>query len=278
MAQTSLEQRKKVWDKFSTSYGEVFEEISLPAAITLSRMAKLWSGKQILEVGCGTGSLALFWLDRLPPGTRYTAMDVSDGMIKIAQNRKDNLKHKPEGVELNFVVGDAENLDFVPDESVDVLVAPLCFHLLPNPKKAFSEAMRVLKKGGRIGVSVNEAGEKNNLMQLIDNRVKELKIEAFKRLNLHLFGNKDQLIQVAEEAGVKVDFCWDQDSVYEFFEEDDVIKSLLQFPGVDKLYNDLSEELKVKFIEGIKKELAEDKSKYIPRKSNFIFLVGKKPE
>jgi len=51
-------------------------------------------------------------------------------------------------------LGDNEDLSFVNDEEFEIYLANMSLHLVANPEKMLKEAYRILKKGGKIGVSV----------------------------------------------------------------------------------------------------------------------------
>ena len=93
------------------------------------------SGKKILDVGAGTGRLAVYLQNR---GAKVTALDVSEKMLEI-------IKRKSKKV--ITMVGDAENLPFEKN-SFDIVVAAFLIVHLKDPKTFFDEVYRVLKDGG----------------------------------------------------------------------------------------------------------------------------------
>jgi ubiquinone/menaquinone biosynthesis C-methylase UbiE len=102
-------------------------------------------GKQVLEVGCGTGVLTEWLLDK---GARVTAFDVSPEMTRIARERLGGRTH--------LVVADLEEpLQFVADGSVDVVVASLVLHYVRDWAPVFAEFRRVLRPGGCVVFSTH---------------------------------------------------------------------------------------------------------------------------
>lgn len=93
-------------------------------------------GKKILDVGAGTGRLAIEMAKF--PGAKVTALDISPEMLE-------QLKKKDQQIEC--VVGDAENLPFV-SGSFDVVMAAFLIVHLKDPRQFFDEVYRVLKDGG----------------------------------------------------------------------------------------------------------------------------------
>lgn len=92
-------------------------------------------GNKILDVGAGTGRIAL-QLAKL--GADVTALDVSPEILTV-------LKQKNSRVET--VIGDAENLPFL-DASFDSVVSAFVIVHLKDLHRSFDEAYRVLKDGG----------------------------------------------------------------------------------------------------------------------------------
>ena len=93
--------------------------------------------ESLLDVGCGTG----FLIDLLAKqrSARYCGADLSDGMIRMAEEKR------IEGAE--FTVSSADKLPY-PDETFDIVTCSQSFHHYPYPEQAMREAKRVLKPGG----------------------------------------------------------------------------------------------------------------------------------
>ena len=98
-----------------------------------------YSGKKLLEIGCGWGSdLILFAAN----GANVTGIDLSESAIKLARMYFDYRQ-----VPADLKVGNAEELQFADDE-FDVVVSLGVLHHTPNTQKAIDEVYRVLKPGG----------------------------------------------------------------------------------------------------------------------------------
>lgn len=95
--------------------------------------------RTLLDVGCGTGNV----LALLPSEKILYGIDLSDKMIKIAQNRLPTT---------NFVIGDSENLPWK-DATFDVINCTDSFHHYPHPDNVLKEMFRVLKNGGRLVIA-----------------------------------------------------------------------------------------------------------------------------
>jgi demethylmenaquinone methyltransferase/2-methoxy-6-polyprenyl-1,4-benzoquinol methylase len=101
--------------------------------------AGLKEGSAHLDVGSGTGLCAYLGQQIVGPSGRVVALDPSTGMLEVAKRR---------GVR-ETVEGRAEKLPF-PDATFDVVSMSYMLRHIEDLIRAFSEARRVLKPGGRI--------------------------------------------------------------------------------------------------------------------------------
>jgi ubiquinone/menaquinone biosynthesis C-methylase UbiE len=109
-------------------------------------LARLEPGQSVLDVGCGTGTLAIAVKRRVGPFGSVHGIDASPEMI--ARARK---KARKAGVEVTFTNGVVEGLPF-PDERFDAVLSTLMLHHLPRAarEQCVREMRRVLKPGGRV--------------------------------------------------------------------------------------------------------------------------------
>ena len=119
------------------------KEASLREAIL--RFARLAPGEALLDVGCGTGTLAVAAARRLGPSGRICGVDAAPQMVAAAQR-----KARGAGLEADFREAPAQALPY-PDGQFDLVTATLMLHHLPRPgREACAQEMaRVLKPGGR---------------------------------------------------------------------------------------------------------------------------------
>ena len=112
----------------------------------LVELARLQPGESVLDVGCGTGTLAIAAKRRVGLQGQVHGIDASPEMIARA-TRKANKA----GVDATFRNAVVEALPF-PDGHFDVVLSTLMLHHLPRPTREQSarEIRRVLKPGGRV--------------------------------------------------------------------------------------------------------------------------------
>src|SRR5690349_11876130 len=123
--------------------------ISLGHAGLLRKMtvdnALIKAGESVLDVGCGTGEVALLAKKRAKAGKVY-GIDPAPEMIAVARSKASRKK-----LDIDFRVGVIETLPFS-DSSIDVVTSSLMMHHLPEDLKVrgLAEIYRVLKPGGRL--------------------------------------------------------------------------------------------------------------------------------
>jgi ubiquinone/menaquinone biosynthesis C-methylase UbiE len=105
-------------------------------------------GEQALDVGCGTGTLAVE-LARQRPGLAVAGVDADDAMLDRARGKADRA-----GVQLDLRTAFAQELPFA-DASFDLVVSSLFFHHLRREDKlaTAAEILRVLRPGGRLAIA-----------------------------------------------------------------------------------------------------------------------------
>ena len=145
---TIKEKIRSYWDyraetfDLSPSHGIRSEEEKKAWMNILERNLNLDKNSKILDVGTGTGFLALLLVEM---GYSVVGIDISENMLskaieKVRSNGYENTE---------FLIGDAETPPF-DNERFDAIVSRHLLWTLPNPDKAIENWYKVLKPNGKI--------------------------------------------------------------------------------------------------------------------------------
>jgi arsenite methyltransferase len=143
-----------------SGFGEMLYSIEergeLPDAAVLASLgcgnptavAELREGETVLDLGSGGGIDVILSAKRVgATGTAY-GLDMTDEMLALAQKNA-----REAGVaNVHFLKGVMEQIP-LPASSVDVVISNCVINLSPDKAAVLSEIARVLKPGGRVGVS-----------------------------------------------------------------------------------------------------------------------------
>jgi SAM-dependent methyltransferase len=133
------EMQKQGWSHFAP-----LEMMTTPPAARLVAHAHVLPGQKLLDVGCGTGVVAVT-AARL--GAHVTGLDLTPALLERAKENS-----KIASVDIEWHQGDVEFLPFEKGE-FDVVVSQFGHMFAPRPDLAVSEMLRVLKPGGTIAFS-----------------------------------------------------------------------------------------------------------------------------
>jgi len=114
----------------------------------LVEQAGIESGHRVLDLGCGTGTLALL-IKRTQQETEVVGLDGDPKVLEIAK-----AKVARSGQEITMDYGMAYELPY-PDDSFDRVLSSLLFHHLTreNKVRTLTEVFRVLRPGGQLHVA-----------------------------------------------------------------------------------------------------------------------------
>lgn len=140
------------YDNHIEKFDELTQRYTNDIARRLIELASPKAGQTILDVGCGTGVVALrIALDHAP--SKVIGLDLSAPMLARAAQQAGQLGISSRA---EFKQGDAESLPFGADQFVRVVSLYALRHF-PNPQRALEEMCRVVKPGGVIAIGVGSA-------------------------------------------------------------------------------------------------------------------------
>lgn len=137
---------------FSEDYTEL-EGYSADADLSLgcglpTEFAQIKSGDTVLDLGSGAGNDCFVARAIAGETGKVLGLDFTEMMITKARENAEKLGFN----NVEFRQGDIENMP-IGGNTIDVVVSNCVLNLVPNKRKAFLEAMRVLKPGGHFSVS-----------------------------------------------------------------------------------------------------------------------------
>jgi ubiquinone/menaquinone biosynthesis C-methylase UbiE len=153
----------------------------------LVRLARLKPGQSVLDIGCGTGSLAIAAKRCVGPSGTVQGIDASPEMITRARKKASKI-----GVAVTFTNGIVETLPF-PDGQVDAVLSTLMLHHLPREarRQCAREMRRVLRPGGHV-LAVDFGGTTGGRKSLVE--------------HFHRHGRVDprDIIELLSDAGFEI--------------------------------------------------------------------------
>jgi len=157
---------------------------------------KLPAGGKCLDVGCGSGALAIAVAKRNP---RAQVVGIDRWGKEYASFNKQLCENnaKAEGVKnISFQQGDATHLEFS-DETFDAVVSNYVYHNIPGDRQQYLlETLRTLKKGGTFALHDIFSKSKYSDMQAF---VRQLKDMGYRRVEL--IDTTDGQFMTKSEAG-----------------------------------------------------------------------------
>ena len=132
------------------------EQAELPDAAVLASLgcgnptavAELREGERVLDLGSGGGIDVLLSARRVGPTGRAFGLDMTDEMLALARCNADQAG----ATNVEFLKGHIEAIP-LPADSIDVVISNCVVNLAADKGAVFSEIARVLRPGGRIGIS-----------------------------------------------------------------------------------------------------------------------------
>jgi len=141
---------------FGSELYQISERESLPDAALLASLgcgnpmavADLHEGEVVLDLGSGGGIDVLLSAQRVGPSGKVYGLDMTDEMLELALRNKED--------------SDLDNVEFLkgyieavplPAETIDVVISNCVINLSTDKPSVFAEMFRILRSGGRIGVT-----------------------------------------------------------------------------------------------------------------------------
>jgi SAM-dependent methyltransferase len=111
----------------------------------------LRDGESVLDLGAGTGELARLAAEQVGPQGSVLALEPLIERVNLAQNQSAGQAN------LRFELGGSDDLGRLATSSMDVVVLNSVFHWIGDQPRLLTDLARLLKPGGRLGISTGIA-------------------------------------------------------------------------------------------------------------------------
>ena len=165
------------------------------------------SNKKLIDVACGTGDIGKLYLDYTDINSQVTCVDPNQGMINQGKKKLANYKN------IEWILAPAENLP-IPENTFDFYTISFGLRNAKSLKRSLSEALRVLKPGGRFLCLEFSKIQNSNLDFIYKNYSKlipfvgkiivgEKKPYEYLVKSIENFLNQEELIDLMKKSGFK---------------------------------------------------------------------------
>jgi SAM-dependent methyltransferase len=148
-----------VWNRISQLYLREVDPRFATVVENVLRRGDLKPGQQVLDLGTGTGSVAIGASGLVGPAGKVTGVDISADMLALARRRIVDSRQ----TNIDLREGRADELP-AGDGTVDVLLASLSLMYVVDRAAAAREIRRVLRSGGRFVAAVWAAAERCDIV------------------------------------------------------------------------------------------------------------------
>lgn len=263
--QNALEWQIGIWDSMSDIYSREIDRRFEPVIAGVVQRAELGRGDRVLDLGTGTGSVALLAAPLVEPGGSILAVDISPAMLEIARRR-----FELQGLANAAVTGGRAEEIPAENGSLDAVIASLSLMFAIDRAAASRELARVLRPGGRLAAAVWTGPDRCDfirLQQIAGSFAPEPPIPG---VGPGALANPAPFLAQLADAGIDAT-TEEMDVVFEFASLDDAWNA---FAGVtaSKLTPELREQAKA----AVRAELYPDGDGPRLYRNVAIFITGKK--
>ncbi|WP_244556659.1 class I SAM-dependent DNA methyltransferase [Enterovibrio nigricans] len=141
--------KSDMYSKFAQQYDDAVQDNIYNAQLerpTLQSMLDAIEGKDIIDLGCGSGIYAEYFLAH--HARSVTCIDFSDDMVAIVKRKFGDKVHA-------YQQDLSKGLPKEPNASFDLAVSPLVLHYIEDLNGVFKDVHRVLKPGGYLAFSTH---------------------------------------------------------------------------------------------------------------------------
>ncbi len=251
-------------------------DLQFKSGCRLIGMMGIKEGDTVLDVGCGTGRLALHISKVVGPAGSVIGIDPSPHRLRVAEAKLDGQDRQ----NLCFMPGQGEDLLSLPSGTFDHVCYSAVFHWIGDKPAALAEAKRVLKPGGAIGMTTVDKSHPQKMRKVVERIFSEPPYvgQVNYEDELSMLVGREELNALLAGAGFdRIDIrtvikkhCYS--SAEELFE-------FLEASSFGNFLKDIPEHLRQAFLKALKGEL--EKRRTGPRielESSMMYAMARKPD
>lgn len=264
-----------MWDapELAERYDKI-SDLQFESGRRLADMMGIKEGDQVLDVGCGTGRLALYISKVVGPSGSVIGIDPSPHRIRVAESK---LKG-PEPGNLRFTRGRGEDLISFSSGAFDHVYYSSVFHWIGDKAAALSEANRVLKPGGAIGMTTVDKSHPFEMKKVMERIFREPPYAGQVDLEdeFCLLVDREELNALLANAGFKK---IDIRSVVKkhYYSSAEELFDFIEASSFGNFLRDVPEHLRWRLLGTLKDELEKRRSgAHIELESSMMFAIARK--
>lgn len=194
-----------------------------------------WSGKDVLDVGCGSGKLTYEVLIATN-AKRIVGVDIEESKVdkakKLAETKREN--------RLEFTKADASDLAIFPEGSFDIVFSNIAFQQFSDKLTSLKEMYRALREGG--GVFINFIEEKSDVRKEMELIISQSPFNKLVKITKGKKITKDEFNQLSQRVGFMIILSKSVFHAHFYATVDEMLNDYQRFEVVFPSLRELSQE------------------------------------
>jgi len=225
---------RSTWDRLAPIYMRELDRRFEAVVDLVIAAAGLSAGECVVDVGTGTGSVALKAAKLVGPAGNVLGIDISAGMLRLAEERARDAG----AVNVAFREGSAHA---IPEAvaAADVLTSSLCLMFVPDRGAAARECARVLRPGGRFIASAWGPPERCDIVRLQQIVARHAGAPSASEVSPVGLADPSAFLGQLRDAGIEAsvtrhDVVFGHDSLHQAFEIASIVSRAAMTPELEQ--------------------------------------------